>query len=162
MTGDPKDVEKEETLPEDLQFKLLLKVARRGKGCMLGFGWGIGGLYQAEVRVALKKMGRNKAVGSDQIPMDAWKCLGDERIKWLTCLFNKIFQSAKMSDEWRLGEVIPIYKNKEKVEKGDGVSENQFGFMPGRSTIEAILLLRSLMEKLDEESKRLVYVIPDS
>ncbi|GJZ54673.1 hypothetical protein Tco_0609558 [Tanacetum coccineum] len=69
-------------------------------------------INQGEVRVALQKMGRNKAVGPDQIPIEAWRCLGDEGIKWLTCLFNKIFSSAKMPDEWRLSEVIPIYKNK--------------------------------------------------
>ncbi|GJR38066.1 hypothetical protein Tco_1213750 [Tanacetum coccineum] len=69
-------------------------------------------INQGEVRVALQKMGRNKAVGPDQFPIEAWRCLGDEVVKWLTCLFNKIFSSAKMPDEWRLSEVIPIYKNK--------------------------------------------------
>nr|GEW66832.1 hypothetical protein [Tanacetum cinerariifolium] len=52
-----------------------------------------------EVRAALRKMGRNKAVGPDQIPIEAWRGLGDEGVKWLTCLFNKIFSSAKMPDE---------------------------------------------------------------
>ncbi|GKG49280.1 hypothetical protein Tco_0515732, partial [Tanacetum coccineum] len=56
-------------------------------------------------------MGRNKAIGPDQIPIEAWKCLEDEGVKWLTRLFNKIFPRAKMPDEWRLSEVIPIYKN---------------------------------------------------
>ncbi|GJT31261.1 hypothetical protein Tco_0911536 [Tanacetum coccineum] len=69
-------------------------------------------INQGEARVALQNMGRNKAVRPDQIPIEAWRCLGDEGIKWLTCLFNKIFSSAKMLDEWRLSEVIPIYKNK--------------------------------------------------
>nr|GEU99073.1 ataxia telangiectasia mutated family protein [Tanacetum cinerariifolium] len=31
-----------------------------------------------EERTALQKMGRNKAVGHDQIPIEAWKILGDE------------------------------------------------------------------------------------
>ncbi|XP_071739170.1 uncharacterized protein [Rutidosis leptorrhynchoides] len=31
-----------------------------------------------EVRTALRKMGRNKAVGPDQIPIEAWRCLGDD------------------------------------------------------------------------------------
>nr|GEZ78487.1 TraB domain-containing protein [Tanacetum cinerariifolium] len=52
-----------------------------------------------EMRAALHKMGRNKAVGPDQIPIEAWRYLGDEGVKWLTCLFNKIFSSAKMPDE---------------------------------------------------------------
>ncbi|GKB52698.1 hypothetical protein Tco_0903451 [Tanacetum coccineum] len=42
--------------------------------------------------------------------------LEDEGVKWLTRLFNKIFPSAKMPDEWRLSEVIPIYKNKGDAE----------------------------------------------
>ncbi|GJZ04085.1 retrovirus-related pol polyprotein LINE-1 [Tanacetum coccineum] len=35
------------------------------------------------------------------------------------------------------------------------VSENQFGFMPGRSTMEAIHIIRSLMEKYREIQKDL-------
>ncbi|GJS41363.1 retrovirus-related pol polyprotein LINE-1 [Tanacetum coccineum] len=139
-------------------------------------------INQREVRIALQKMGRNKVVGPDQIPIEAWKCLKDEGVKWLTCLFNKIFSSAKMPDEWRLSEVIPIYKNKGDVQacgnyrgikllshtmklwervierrlrRETRVTENQFGFMPGRSTTEAIHLLRSLMEKYRERQRDL-------
>ncbi|GJU80104.1 retrovirus-related pol polyprotein LINE-1 [Tanacetum coccineum] len=57
-----------------------------------------------EVRAAFQKMGRNKAVGPDQIPIEAWKGLKEEGVKWLTHLFNKIFPSTKMPDEWRLSE----------------------------------------------------------
>ncbi|XP_071713686.1 uncharacterized protein [Rutidosis leptorrhynchoides] len=35
-------------------------------------------INQEEVRLALRKMGRNKAVGPDQIPIEAWKCLGGD------------------------------------------------------------------------------------
>nr|GFA93685.1 hypothetical protein [Tanacetum cinerariifolium] len=56
-------------------------------------------INHGEVRAALQKMGRNKAVGPYQIPIEAWRGLGDEGVKWLTCLFNKTFSSAKMPDE---------------------------------------------------------------
>ncbi|XP_071708680.1 uncharacterized protein [Rutidosis leptorrhynchoides] len=69
-------------------------------------------ISQEEVRLALQKMGRNKSVGPDQIPIEAWRCLGDAGVRWLTCLFNKTFRSSKMPMEWRLSETIPIYKNK--------------------------------------------------
>nr|GEU61015.1 cleavage/polyadenylation specificity factor, 25kDa subunit [Tanacetum cinerariifolium] len=109
------------------------------------------------------KMGRNKAVCLDQIPIEAWRCLEDEGVKWLTCLFNKIFSSVKMPNEWRLSEVIPIYKNRgdaqecsnyrgikllihtmklwervieRRLRRETRVLENQFDFMPGRSTTE--------------------------
>nr|GFB99759.1 hypothetical protein [Tanacetum cinerariifolium] len=73
-------------------------------------------ISQTEMRTALQKMGRNKVIGLDQIPIEAWKSLGDEGIFWLTRLFNKIFTSAKMPEEWRLSEVIPIFKNKGYVQ----------------------------------------------
>ncbi|GJZ61822.1 retrovirus-related pol polyprotein LINE-1 [Tanacetum coccineum] len=122
-------------------------------------------------------MGRNKSVGPDQIPIEAWRCLEDEVVKWLTCLFNKIFLGVKMPDEWRISEVIPIYKNKgdmqacsnyrgikllnhtmklwervieRRLRREMRVSENEFGFMLGQSTTEVIHLLRSLMEKYRE------------
>ncbi|GKC42057.1 hypothetical protein Tco_1059779 [Tanacetum coccineum] len=115
-------------------------------------------INQGEVRAALKKMGINKAVGPDHIPIEAWRCLKDEWVKWLTCLFNKIFSSAKMPDEWRLSEVIPIYKNKvieRRLRRETMVLENLFGFMTGRFTTKAIHRLRSLMEKYRERQRDL-------
>ncbi|PWA75128.1 hypothetical protein CTI12_AA244260 [Artemisia annua] len=43
-------------------------------------------ISQPEVKVALWKMGKNKAVGPDQIPIEAWRCLGDEAVEWLCSL----------------------------------------------------------------------------
>nr|GEX33055.1 hypothetical protein [Tanacetum cinerariifolium] len=90
-------------------------------------------ISQTEVRTALQKMGRNKAVGSDQIPIEAWKSLGDEGTFWLTSPFNKIFTSVKMPKEWILSEVIPIFKNK----------------------VDAIHLIRCLTEKYKERQRDL-------
>ncbi|GJU40600.1 putative pre-mRNA-processing factor 6-like [Tanacetum coccineum] len=139
-------------------------------------------IRHTEVKEALRKMGRNKAVGPDEIPIEAWRCLGGEGVRWLTILFNKTFLRAKMPEEWRLSEVIPIYKNKgdaqtcsnyrgikllshtmklwervieRRLRRETEVSENQFGFMPGRSTMEAIHIIRSLMEKYRERQKDL-------
>ncbi|GKC96942.1 retrovirus-related pol polyprotein LINE-1 [Tanacetum coccineum] len=87
-----------------------------------------------------------------------------------------------MPEEWRLSNVIPIFKNKgdaqvcnnyrgikllshtmnlwEKVivrrlRRETLVSENQFSFMPRRSSIEAIHLIRNLMEKFRERQRDL-------
>nr|GEY08719.1 hypothetical protein [Tanacetum cinerariifolium] len=63
-------------------------------------------INEAKVRTILQKMGRNKVVGPDQIHIEALRSLGDEGIFWLTSLFNKIFTSGKMPEDWRLGDVI--------------------------------------------------------
>jgi hypothetical protein len=41
------------------------------------------------------------------------------------------------------------------------VNENQFGFMPGRSTLEAIFLIRQLMERCREQKKDMYMVFID-
>ncbi|XP_074327960.1 uncharacterized protein LOC141665877 [Apium graveolens] len=142
----------------------------------------------AEVKGSLHKMGRGKATGPDQIPIEVWLCLGEEGEQWLTRLFDSILRTSDIPQEWRLSMVVPIYKNKgdaqdcsnyrgikllshtkkllervietrlrSKVE----VSENQFGFMSGRSTLEAIHLLRKLMVKYHVHSKDLHLVFID-
>jgi hypothetical protein len=113
-----------------------------------------------------------KTMGPDGIPIEVWRTLGDVAIVWLTKLFNHIFRSNKMPVEWRRSILVPIFKNKGDVQsctnywgiklmshtmklweriiehrlRGVTITENQFGFMPGRSTMEAIFLIRQLME----------------
>ena len=115
-------------------------------------------------------MKTSKACGPDEIPIEVWKCLGDVGIRWLTQLFNKILTTKKMPEEWRRSILVPIFKNKGDIQNCSNyrgiklmshtmklwerviehhlrcitsVSCNQFGFMPGRSTMEAIFLARS-------------------
>jgi hypothetical protein len=57
-----------------------------------------------------------KTLGPDDIPIEIWRCLEDVVIVWLTKLFNIIFQSNKMSDEWRKSILVPIFKNKEDIQ----------------------------------------------
>ena len=72
---------------------------------------------------ALKRMKGGKAIGPDGIPIVVWRCLGDRAIVWLTKLFNLIFRSNKMPEEWRRSILLPIFKNKgdEPYDEADGI-----------------------------------------
>ena len=44
-------------------------------------------------------MKTGKAVGPDDIPVEAWRCLGELFINFLTRLFNKILEDERMPDK---------------------------------------------------------------
>jgi hypothetical protein len=73
-------------------------------------------IQESEVKETLKKMKTDKALGSDDIPIEVWRCLRDIVIVLLTKLFNIIFRSNKMSDEWRRSILVPIFKNKGDIQ----------------------------------------------
>jgi hypothetical protein len=58
-------------------------------------------IQEAEIGEASKRMKRGKVIGSDGIPIEVWRCLGERAVVWLTKLFNLIFRSNKMPEEWR-------------------------------------------------------------
>jgi hypothetical protein len=68
------------------------------------------------MKETLKKMKTAKALGPDDILIEVWRCLGDITIVWLTKLFNTIFRSNKIPDEWRRSILVPIFKNKGDIQ----------------------------------------------
>ncbi|KAK3553131.1 hypothetical protein QTP86_031709, partial [Hemibagrus guttatus] len=141
-----------------------------------------------EVRKALKRMKSGKAVGPDDIPVEVWKCLGEAVVEFLTSLFNRVLESERMPEEWRRSVLVPIFKNKgdlqscsnyrgiklmshtmkvwervveARLRKVVEICEQQYGFMPRKSTTDAIFALRILMEKYRDGQKELHCVFVD-
>jgi hypothetical protein len=69
-------------------------------------------IQESEIKDALKRMKGGMAMGPDEIPIEVWRTLGDIAIVWLTKLFDPMFRSNKMLDEWRRSILVPIFKNK--------------------------------------------------
>ncbi|KAK3532252.1 hypothetical protein QTP86_011841 [Hemibagrus guttatus] len=137
-----------------------------------------------EVRKALKRMKSGKAVGPDDIPVEVWECLGEAAVEFLTSLFNRVLESERMPEEWRRSVLVPIFKNKgdsnyrgiklmshtmklwervveARLRKVVDICEQQYGFMPRKSTTDAIFALRILMEKYRDGQRELHCVFVD-
>ena len=65
-----------------------------------------------EVKNALRRMKKGKAVGPNELLVKVWKCMGKMGIKFLTRLFNRLLVGEWMPEEWRKSVLIPINKNK--------------------------------------------------
>ena len=59
-----------------------------------------------EVKNALRRMKKGKAVGPDELPVEVWKCMGKMEIEFLTRLFNRLLMGEKMPEEWRRSVLI--------------------------------------------------------
>jgi hypothetical protein len=65
---------------------------------------------------SFKEDERGQGDGTEWYSNKGVKCLGDIAIVWLTKLFNHIFRSKKIPDEWRRSTVVPIFKNKGDIQ----------------------------------------------
>ena len=128
-----------------------------------------------------------KAVGSDEIPVEVWKCLRQLGVVTLCKLFNKIMTTECIPSAWRNSILVPIFKEKGDVQECKNyrgikllthtfkiwekvvdrrlrecteIHESQFGFMPGRSTTDAIFILKQTIEKHREGQKdiRVIFI----
>ena len=119
-------------------------------------------------------MNKGKAVGPDELPAEVWKCIRMMGIEFLTRMFNRLLMGKRIPEEWRRSVLSSIYKSKGGAQccgnyRGIKLMSNtmkvwkriietrlrdtvkiikqQYGFMPGKGTTDAIFALRMLKEK---------------
>lgn len=132
-------------------------------------------ITQDEVESAIKRLKNNKAPGPDQIHGEVLKLLDREQMKLLTNLFNKVYTSGQLPNDWLLSTFIPIPKKTNASKCSDHriislmshvlkaflnilqarvfrrlderISNTQFGFRKGLGTREALFSIQVLIQR---------------
>ncbi|XP_060771234.1 uncharacterized protein slc22a21 isoform X2 [Neoarius graeffei] len=137
---------------------------------------------------ALCKMKLGKAPGPSGIVAEMVKASEEVSIPVLCSLANAIIAEKKIPVDWDMSYIINLYKGKgDALDRGNyrglkltehclkvvervveniarelvSINEMQFGFMPGRSTTDAIFIVRQLQEKYLAKEKNLYFAFID-
>ena len=142
-----------------------------------------------EVLDSIKKFKNNKAVGSDGLPGEIFKNIGQDFVKEFTHLIGRILKEEKMPDECNKGIIYLVHK------KGDPLSCNNYrgifllntaykvvsniifdrllpyvennikdyqcGFFKGISTMDQIFTLKQILEKTLEYAVETYHLLID-
>ncbi len=142
-------------------------------------------ISEAEVAKGLNSLKRGKAYAGDCVLNEYFISAGDILLSHLTDLFNVILDTGYFLEEWSRGIIIPLFKRGTEsdvnnyrgitlisclaklfttvinnrltkwCEQNDKLSDAQFGFRKGYSTIDASFVLRNIIEHYINKNKRL-------
>lgn len=137
-------------------------------------------ILESEVKAALKQSKNGKATGPDEIPVELIKVMSEVSTKELTELFNAIYDSGNIPEEWLLSTFVTIPKKRSAKTCEDfrtislmshalkiflkiihariykkceeNVGEMQFGFRDSMGTREALFTLQVLLQRCRDVS----------
>jgi uncharacterized protein (DUF2344 family) len=107
-------------------------------------------IEKEEILKCIKKHKNNKASGEDIIINEYIKATSDQFIVVYEKLFNLIFKSGIVPESWLIGNIIPIYKNKE-----DSNDPNKFRPITIVSCLDKLFTV-VLTERLNKYSENLL------
>lgn len=128
---------------------------------------------EEEIRRQIKKLKNGKAAGEDGIVAEFLKVAGPKTIQEITRILQNIWETEKIPEDWKSAVIHPLYKKGERTDVNNyrGISllpvaykilsqclldrtqaqlehtigEYQAGFRPGRSCMEQILNLKTIL-----------------
>ena len=134
-------------------------------------------ISQQEIEQAIGNLKNNKSPGHDNILNELLKSGKEQLLLPLEKLFNTILKSGTYPSEWSMGIIVPIHKKGDTtdvnnyrgitllpslgklftqilntrlnmfLDKNDILPKEQAGFRKGHSTIDNIMVLKSLIDK---------------
>ena len=138
-----------------------------------------------EIKLAISKLKNSKACSGDLLLNEYFIESHDILSAHVCDLFNAIFESGYFPESWSLGYIVPLHKkgnigdvnnyrgitlvscmaklftsilNKRIslfCESNNVISDSQFGFRKGMSTVDALFVLMSVVQKYLNDNKRL-------
>lgn len=142
-----------------------------------------------ELREVLEALKNGKAPGNDKITNEMMKNLGEESIEVLLMILNKVWTNEKIPQDWGTALITPIYKKGDRKQCDNyrgitllntimkiyeqiinnrirpilesQISKSQSGFMSGRSTQDHIFTIKQIIEKRDQQNKKLYLAFID-
>ena len=142
-------------------------------------------ITDSELKEAIFSQKNGKSCGLDNLCTELFKNSYDIISPFLLKLFNRLFANGEYPKAWGEGIIVPIFKSGNpddaqnyrgitlinilgKVysqvllnrlskwsEKYDKLSKNQFGFQKGKSTVDCIFLLNSIVSKVIHSGEKL-------
>lgn len=140
------------------------------------------------VQESIKRMKVGKAAGPSGIVAEMLKASGEKCFGLITELMNHIIKEGCTPGDWNESFIVNCYKGKgDALERGNyrglklldqvmkvmeriierliravvNINEMQFGFMPGRGTIDAIFIVRQLQEQYLLKNRQLYFAFVD-
>ena len=145
-------------------------------------------LTEKMVQDAVQRSKCGKAAGPSGIVAEMLKSSGERCTTVITQLLNNIITEGRTPTEWDTSYIVNLYKGKgDALKRGNyrglklldqvmkileritaklirgmvNISDMQFGFVPGRGTIDAIFILRQLQERHLAKNKTLYFSFID-
>ena len=145
-------------------------------------------VQKTEVAEAIKAMKPGKAPGPTGLSADMLKAAGEPTIQVMTNICRSFWATERLPDDFHRSTTVPIYKGKgdpldcasyrgirllehglkviervleKRLRKIINVSNMQYGFMPNKSTTDAIFIFRQLQEKYLAKGHKLHHLFVD-
>ena len=111
-------------------------------------------------------MGLDKATGPDDLPIEAVQILAKQDNMYVVEVMNQVLQQG-IPEIWRKSKLMchsmKLWERliEARLRQITSIDNTQYGFRPGKSTTEPILILRILQEKYRDMNKELHMVFVD-